>query len=108
MSRSRAALKKRAELLEDQLMAVNTQLAEKEGKVDLSDLPNSSVISFFKSFQEFGNVYEYAAIKIQDRWFTTGPRSRDSYSDGELEDFIGDEKVWVVGEWTPLDELPTS
>jgi hypothetical protein len=48
------------------------------------NFPVGAVIRFRKQFKPDGKLYAYAAIKCEDGWYTSGPRTPKGYSWDEL------------------------
>ena len=56
----------------------------------LARLSECSVIRFSLRFHRASQVYDYAAIKTNGRWYTTGPAAPKNYSNTEMAAFIED------------------
>lgn len=57
-----------------------------------------AVITFTKRFTTNGIEYKYAAIKVHDAWYTTGPKAPKAYSWDEL-------VTWLVAGEAPTTEV---
>ena len=61
---------------------------------------NRTVIKFRKRFVGSGKAYDYAAIKADDLWYTTGPRSPKGYTWDQLTEWMGDNRfvnqIWMA------------
>jgi len=54
------------------------------------DYAEGDVVKFTKQFVPGGKAYLYAAIKANDAWYTTGPKSPKGYS---WDEFV----LWLIG-----------
>lgn len=74
-------LRRRIERYEEEL----AEIEDRRGKYG-EDLPDGAVITFTKTFSAGPNAkrYDYAAIRCNGTWYTTGPKSPKSYTWAEL------------------------
>ena len=93
------------ELIDRQIANLERQkerLLEREAKFgEIRNLDNGEVIGFQYRFAGGSRVYDYAAIKTADLWYTTGPASPKGYTDDDLirwlsESTIDPELFWAT------------
>lgn len=97
-----AYLLARAEMLQKQIEAEMGLVSKYNW---LTQLRNGQIIKFQYKFEHGTHWYSYAAIKVADAWYTTGPNSPKNFSDGELIDWFERghiRKVKVALSWKPL------
>lgn len=99
-----------AEVLEfqaERLLARAAEVRRKYERFGEDDFPDGAVIIFDKVFHEYmgkaiapSKPYHYAALKFNNLWSTTGPRSPKSYTWDELIRWMGEgvEEIYYVTE----------
>jgi hypothetical protein len=74
------------------------EMRDKVERFGEDDYPDGAIISFGKIFPGGTITYQYAAIKINNLWSTTGPRAPKSYTWDELINWMGEgvQEIWYV------------
>jgi hypothetical protein len=94
--------KERIASLEEQARRLLEHAQEMRNKVERfgeDDYPDASVIVFNKRFTlPEGYLYQYSAIKTNNLWYTTGPKSPKGYTWDQLINWMGDgvEEIYYV------------
>lgn len=76
----------RVNVIRVRMRQLEEELAQLE-RFPRDTFPEGTVIAFEMNFAPDdidGQIYSYAAIKVNGRWYTTGPRSPKSYTWGQL------------------------
>lgn len=60
--------------------SLTQQIQELDGRFGSDDFPEGTVIRFTWRGGPIGKAYSYAAIKADGLWYTTGSKSRESYT----------------------------
>lgn len=105
-------------MAEQRILRAERTIAEAERMIKLlekfgndEDYEQESVLVFYKKFTPapLGKTYTYSAIKLDNRWFLSGPsQMNNKYSWVELIDFIVNQNyacelvVWRASDWERL------
>jgi hypothetical protein len=100
---------RKAELLKDAYIQAQLR-ADAMKALGEDEWEDGTVLFFKKRFSPTGKEYDYAVLKTDGLWYTTGPRSPKGYNWEELigwmlQGGLAEVDIFVASEWKHISEV---